>query len=308
MNSQNQKIFIIGGTGFVGRVVLKELIRQNFNVKIFIRKNSEYKIRDICFYADSKNINMELIDGDINDIDRLSDIIKDCHAVINLLGIIRENKRKNITYKNIHINAVSNIVAACTKSGVTRFIHISALGSREDINMPYFYSKYIGEKIVKEKGLEWTIFKPSIIFGEEDKFINMLDKLIFPFIPFIIPGSGKSKMQPVSVKDVASAIVSSIKRQDCINKIIEAGGTEIFSFKDIIKLIAESKGINLPILINLPLFLIQPFVKLFEMCQVFPFTSEQIKMLQEDNICSNNEFSRIFDWKMTNLKEYLINK
>src|SRR6266446_335684 len=130
-------------------------------------------------------------------------------CVIHLVGIIHEWKEN--TFERTHAQATKHVIDEAKKSGVKRFVHMSALGARENARSRYHQTKWAGEEYVRKSGLAWTIFRPSFIYGPKDKSINLFAQLIrrLPFIPVL--GAGNTKIQPVSVESVAKSFVASIR-------------------------------------------------------------------------------------------------
>lgn len=300
-----KKVFLAGGTGFVGRGVLRELISQEYDVTIIIRNGSKNKIADLIHYAENKNVKITLICDDIKNVGKYAKDIAECHAIINLIGIIKEFARKDITYTNLNIKTVEFLLNLASAAKIKRFIHVSALGVEKNIDLPYFRSKAYAEKLIIESGIDWTIFRPSIIFGEEDKFINLMLKFIFPCFPYIIPGNGENLFQPIALSDLSKAIVSSITMDNTKKVIYDAVGAQILSFNDIVKLLYKAKEIKLFLPLIIPTYILLPVVKLIERLPFFPITTEQLKMLQYDNISDNKEFIAAFDIKPITLSDYL---
>lgn len=264
-----KNILITGGTGFVGKHILHELLINNYNVFLLTRKPLRAEFPNLkTIYGDIR-FPIELIKFEI-------------HAVIHLVGIIRENPKKGITYENIHIRGTQNVLELAKKLNVKKFIHMSALGSDLKIT-PYQISKFQAEKIVEESSLTFTIFKPSIIFSKDNHLIKMLTNLakstrILPY-PSL---AQKSFVQPVFVRDVAKGFVLSLINPDTDNKTYEVAGPEVISFKDFILTIKNLiKG---PVLtLRIP----QTIMYLTSRLPLAPFTREQMTLLGLNNTSEN---------------------
>ena len=270
-----RKVFLTGGTGFVGTEILKELVKSKCKVKV-LTHNQKPKIR-------SKLI--EFVEGNVFDKDSLNSV-KGCDAIINLVGIIRENPWKGITFERLHVEATRNMITATRENKINRFIHMSSNGVKAT-GTRYQTTKYRAEQLVKNSGLTYTVFRPSIIFGEHDNFINRLaGQMKFNIVPYI--GDGNYKLQPVSVKTVAEAFVKSINNKRALNKIYHLAGPEIYTYIELLDRIAFSKSLKI-IKIPIPVWLVRIFTILFGWLPQFPITSGQITMLLEGNICDSSE-------------------
>ena len=232
-------VAIFGATGFVGKYLLEELKKHDYNAQMLIRKGSENKI-DI-------SSNHKIILGDISNKDAIKQTLKDADAIIYTIGIIREFKRKNITFDYLHHQGIKNVIKEAEKLKIKRFVLMSANGVKKE-GTKYQTSKYLGEMALINSNLNWTIFRPSLIFGDSDgrdEFCAQLkkDMLSLPFpaplfhkglLPF---NAGQFKMSPIHVKNVASFFVKSIKMDNTFNKTYELGGPNDYTWIKIINIL-----------------------------------------------------------------------
>jgi NADH dehydrogenase len=225
-----KKVFLTGATGFVGSEILKKLVEKGYIVKVLVRDEKRLKVR-------SENIEIAL--GDILDAESVLKGISGCDVAINLVGIIREFPERNVTFENMHFVATKNVVDAAKKAGVSRFIQMSANGTRHDAVSNYHKTKYKAEEYLKSSNLVYTIFRPSLIYGENDSFINMLNNFMKKTPIFSYFGDGGYLMQPVSVTEVADIFVNSIDLEKTYNRTFSICGGEVFSYKQLLKIIME---------------------------------------------------------------------
>ena len=289
-------IFIVGGTGFVGTEILKELLNLNYGVKLLARDAQKIEPTN----------NLEVIEGDIFTYRHWEDRITGSLAIINLIGIIREDKNNDITFNKLHVEATEIITYLAIKYNVKRYIHMSANSASSTEISNYFETKFRAENIVKSKDLVWTIFQPSLIFGRDDKSINLFIKNIKKIRIFPIFGNGKYKLQPVSVNDVAKAFTKSITNIDCLNCSFELGGTSVYTYNDLIESISSNLKIS-NILIHIPLDIAKPIIKIFERFDSFPITTDQLNMLISDNICDEDEIFDILNIEQQPFDKYVKN-
>ena len=177
------KVFVTGGTGFVGREVVSKLLTAGHNIRCLVRTGSDSKL--------PQDEALEPFTGDATETDTLIGALEGCDPVIHLIGIIREFPGRGVTFERQHVVATRNIINLTVESGVRRYLHMSANGADEKGETGYQTSKWEAELIVRESGLDWTIFRPSIIFGCESEFVKMMVSMVksLPVVPVI--GSGR---------------------------------------------------------------------------------------------------------------------
>ncbi|MDO8142715.1 MAG: complex I NDUFA9 subunit family protein [Candidatus Brocadiales bacterium] len=288
------KIFLTGSTGFVGKRILHDLLENKYQVRCLARKGSEQKI---SHYKD-----VDIVHGDITDAASLDGKLEGCDAVINLVGIIREFRGRGITFEKLHYEGTVNLVRAARPQKVMRFVQMSALGARPDGKTQYQQTKFRAEECVRTSGLDYTIFRPSIIFGPEDKFVNLFANMLRTqqFVPVV--GNGRYQMQPVSVENVSMGFVKSIERKDAIGKTFDVGGPERIEFNRIIDSIGEVICAQ-PHKIHIPAFIMSTMAEMLDWLPSFPVTKDQITMLLEGNVCDERPFFKHFDIKPIGFKE-----
>ncbi len=283
----------MGGTGFVGSHLVKRLL-----------KNKNYKIRCLVRDAARNSNDIEFFKGDILDRDSLIKATKNIDIVIHLVGIIRETK--NSKFYDIHYLGTKNLIEACKKNKVKKFIFFSALGSHYQ-DTDYFKTKFMAEQEIKKSRITYTIFRPSIIFGKEDKSINMFANITKRFPVVLIP-KVKGKFQPIYVEDIVKCVIKSLNNKKTNNKIFEIGGPENLKLEEIFKKIANNLKLK-RIFIKIPYQMILSFVSIFEpFFQNFPITRDQLKMLNHDITCRNLNYLKIFNIKFKKLdfiREYI---
>ncbi|GAX91324.1 complex I NDUFA9 subunit family protein [Effusibacillus lacus] len=284
------RIFLTGGTGYVGQELLQSLWMSGYQTVCLTRPGSEKKLTLVPETADLISVAY----GDVLNPESLVKGMRGCDAVIHLVGIIREFPGKGITFDKLHVEATRNVVEACKQTGIKRYVHMSALGARVGSQSGYSHTKGIAEGIVKESGLDWTIFRPSVIFGAKDEFVNMLAGMIrkAPIVPVI--GTGAYRLQPVSLKNVAEGFTRALDKPETIGQIYEVGGPQSYSYDEMIDEIALAMG-KKKAKIHMPLALMMPIIRLMEGFAFFPITRAQLTMLLEGNTCDSTGFYRTFD-------------
>lgn len=274
---QGQIVTVFGGTGFLGRAIVAELVQAGARVKIVTRhKNSAYFLR-----VGGNPGQVEAISCAFKNLAEIETIVSGSSVVINCLGILFEKGRFS-SFSTVHKDYALWITKACAKHKIRRFIHISALGVDKAVSK-YALSKFAGEQAILSSFPRATILRPSVIFGPEDNFFNMFARIakISPFLPLI--GGGKTLFQPVYVGDVAKACVLALNDPHTTGHIYELGGPEILSFKQIMsRMLSYTHQHRLLLPIPWWIARIQALV-----LGIFPkplLTNDQVTSLQTDNI------------------------
>tara|TARA_Y100000996_G_scaffold398226_1_gene366068 strand:- start:202 stop:1134 length:933 start_codon:yes stop_codon:yes gene_type:complete len=302
------KVALFGATGFVGSYILDSLIDEDFSPSILIREKSKDKL------SIPKNTN--IVSGDIEDLDAIKETMEKADAVIYNIGIIREFPKKRITFNRLHFEGLKNCVDIAEKLKVNRFILMSANGVKKN-GTGYQSSKYKAEEYLKKSKLDYTIFRPSLIFGksksrEHKEFCIELKKdMLTPPIPaplfytgFSPLNAGNFKLSPIHVQNVADFFVKSIKMQEAIGKTYNLGGKKSFNWSEIIDLISESARIK-KWKIPVPVSIISLAAILFDRFKWFPITKGQLAMLLEGNLVNEVFFDNFnineIEFKAANL-------
>ena len=280
------KVFLTGGTGFVGSEVLRQLVAAGHAVRCLVRAGSEGKL--------AVREGVEVHRGDATEPETLKGALEGCDAVIHLVGIIREFPGKGITFRKLHFEATRNMVAAAESQGVNRYLQMSTNGTRENASTPYHRTKWQAEEAVRASSLAWTIFRPSLIFGPGDAFVNMLADMMrkLPVLPVI--GDGKYRMSPVAVEDVAASFVKALTLPDMVGKTFHCCGPQSYTYDEVLDLIGAALGKQHVPKLHHPVFLMKPVVALLESFPAFPLTSSQMTMLLEGNECDPKEWAEAF--------------
>ncbi len=242
---QLSNILVIGGAGFIGRHIVARLSGRGLRVTVPTRRRA--RARHLILLP-----TVDVVECDIHDDAALSDLIRHKDAVINLVGVLNGSRATPYgpQFARAHVELPRRIVAACENYGIERLLHMSALGA--DSNGPSMYqrSKGDGETVVQTAELDWTIFRPSVVFGPDDSFLNLFAKLakFFPILPI---GGANARFQPVWVGDVAEAFVNALNNIDTYRKTYELAGPHIYRLRDLVQFAAAASGHPRPV-IGLP--------------------------------------------------------
>ena len=278
---KNQICTILGGGGFIGRYLVRNLTKKNYRCIISTRKPFEKGYLKTQATPGA----IELIKWNPNNFSELKEAIKNSDVVVNLLGILYETRKQK--FYNIHTNIPDVISKICSESDVKKFIHVSAIGANENSKSLYQKSKYQGEVKALNNFKNTIIIRPSVVCGTEDNFTNLFSKLsILPVIPLV---GINYKFQPILVNNVADAIVKSLEINNNEGKIYEIGGPKVISFGNMVKSILHTIN-KKRIVVSLPMPIAKIQTTITDLLPIPPIlTKDQCKILSEaDNIVSNN--------------------
>ena len=281
---KNQICTILGGGGFIGRYLVRNLTKKNYRCIISTRK----AFQKGYLKTQATPGAIELIDWKSNNFSELKEAIKNSDIVINLIGILYETRKQK--FYDIHSGIPEAVSKICAESDVKKFIHISAIGASEKSKSLYQKSKFQGEVKALNNFKNTIVIRPSVVCGTEDNFTNLFSKLsILPVIPIV---GINYKFQPVLVTDVADAIVEVIEAKGNEGKIYEIGGPKIISFGDMVKSIL--KTINKKrFVVEMPMPIAKVQSAITDLLPIPPIlTKDQCEILSEaDNVVSNNHLT-----------------
>jgi len=281
---KNQICTILGGGGFIGRYLVRNLTKKNY--RCIISTRNAFQKGYLKTQATPGSI--ELINWNPNNFDELKESIKNSDVVINLIGILYETRKQK--FMNIHVGIPEAISKICAQSDVKKFIHVSAIGANENSKSLYQRSKFQGEVKALTNFKNTVIIRPSVVCGTEDNFTNLFSKLsILPIIPVV---KMNYKFQPILVSDVADTIVKAIEVKDNHGKIYEIGGPQVISFGDMVKSIMRTLN-KKRFVVEMPMPIAKIQSTLMSMLPIPPIlTGDQCKILsEEDNVVSNNHLT-----------------
>lgn len=271
------KITILGGAGFVGSSLVAKLDAAGYQVKVLTRRRESAKHLILL-------PNIQVVDCNISDNIALKEALVGSDAVINLVGILHESSQNS--FEKIHHQLPRRVAQLCEELGINRLIHMSALQANKNAPSSYLKSKAAGEAAVSEfsKKLDITIFRPSVVFGRDDSFINLFANLV-KFLPIIFLAKPDAKFQPIWVEDVALCFVNALENTATYCKTYELGGPQIFTLKELVQKIMAILGKHRQIIgLNDSLSMAQAFM--LELMPIKLMTRDNIRSMQVDNICA----------------------
>ncbi|AMJ63064.1 complex I NDUFA9 subunit family protein [Bosea sp. PAMC 26642] len=284
-----QLVTVFGGSGFVGRHVVRALVKRGYRVRVAVRRP------DLAGFLQPLGTvgQIHAVQANLRYPESVAAAIKGADAVVNLVGILQEGGRQNFT--SVQANGPRAIAQACAALGVSRFVQISAIGAAADSGSLYARSKAQGEAAVLQAVPGAVILRPSIVFGPEDGFFNRFASLarMLPVLPLI--GGGETRFQPVFVGDVAEAVARAVDGALTGGRVYELGGPEVKSFRELLAYICEVTG-RKRVLASLPFPLARLQARIIEIVDgltlgLLPnelkLTRDQVTLLESDNVVSD---------------------
>lgn len=288
---QIKQVSVLGGSGFVGSAVVAALQKAGYAVNVLTRRPS--KAKHLILLP-----NVKVTACDIFDDEALYKALKGSDAVINLVGVLHQSKR--FSFDRMHHQLPARLGKVCKSLSIKRFIQMSSLGANHRAPSEYQQSKAAGEKALKAmEGLLLTTFRPSVIFGKQDQFINLFATLAI-WLPVILLAKPETKFQPVWVEDVADSIVKSLDMLDTVGQTYELAGPKVYTFRELIQLILNTLKVKRCVIgLNDTLSYFQAF--LMELLPIKLMSRDNVKSMEVDNI-SQYPFPAIFDIEPTALE------
>ncbi len=278
----NDLITVFGGTGFLGRHVVRALARAGYRVRVAVR----YPNQGFFLLPMGHVGQIAIVKCNVRNPEQVVAAVHGATGVVNLTGVLFSRGRQNFTA--VHVEGAATIADAARAAGAASLVHISAIGANSDAKSTYAASKGEGERRVREAFPEATILRPSLVFGPEDDFFNRFAALarVLPILPLI--GGGHTKFQPVFVGDVAAAVLSALSDTAARGQTYELGGPTVYSFKELMQLILRAtsrRRLLLPVpfsVATLQAFFLQFLPKPL-------LTPDQVTLLQSDNVVSASD-------------------
>jgi NADH dehydrogenase len=282
---KHNSICILGGTGFVGKYIAARLVASGKRVRILTRNRDNH--RELLVLP-----NLELIEADVFDASQLETHIKGMDAVINLIGILNEKQHNGDGFRKVHVELPKNILGACLKLNIPRLIHMSALSADANLGSSFYLrTKGEGENALHTFStgrLAVTSFRPSVIFGPGDSFLNRFARLL-RMMPFFFPlACANARFAPVYVGDVADRFVNALDDRSTYGKRYNLCGPEEYSLKELVDYTATTLGLNRHV-IELPDLISKMQAYILEWFPGKPFSVDNYKSLQLDSVCPQGE-------------------
>lgn len=277
------RVLVIGGTGFIGQHLVARLVRAGHRVHVPTRRYQNG--RDLLVFP-----SLTLFEANIHDDAELAHLLSEVDAVVNLVGVLhsRPGKPYGPEFERIHVELPRRIAACCKRMGVRRFVHVSALGADAQGPSGYLRSKAAGEAAIRaEFNLypegAYTIFRPSVVFGREDNFMNLFARLA-KWLPIIPLAGARTRMQPIYVRDVATVIVKALCNSATYGKTYTVAGVSQYTLAELVRLATRWSGRPRAVW-SLPWFMGYAQALMFELLPGQPIMSrDNLDSLRVDSI------------------------
>lgn len=285
------KVLVTGGTGFIGRYLCAELDSRGHDVIALARSPD----------ASDLPAGVEVREGDVTERDSLD--FSGQEVVVNLVALspLFEPKGEK-THESVHLEGTRNVVSEATDAGVERIVQMSALGADPDGPTDYIRAKGKAEAVVRESALDWTIFRPSVVFGDGGEFVSFTKKLTPPGIA-PMPGGGRTRFQPIYVEDLAPILADAVEDDSHAGELYEIGGPEVLTLAEVAKLVRGGKVTIVPV----PMALAKVGMSVAGPVPFVPFGPDQARSLEFDNTTRDNDIATfgVGEGDLLTLREYL---
>jgi uncharacterized protein YbjT (DUF2867 family) len=276
-------ILILGGSGFVGGHLCRRLSRAGHRITVATRHAPTARRLKVVPRLTVRSL-------DPYDVDALSAALEGHDALINLVGILNERGFGGAGFQRAHVTLVEAAIEACRRAGVARFVHMSALNAGQG-ESHYLKTRGRAEELVRASGLDWTMFRPTTIFGPDDSFLNRFAGLlaISPMLPLARPSA---RFAPVWIGDVVEAFARALAQTDSFGQTYELCGSEIWRLDELVRWVAKQRGMK-RLVIGLPDPLGALQGRVFDFVPGKPFSSDNFKSLKVDSVCTDNGLARL---------------
>jgi NADH dehydrogenase len=269
-------VCVLGGSGFIGRHVCHALAAAGYRIRVATRDRERAKEQLILLPT------VDVTPANIHDPAQLAAFVRGADAVINLVGVLHDG-RGDRSFHAAHVELARKVVAACRASGIGRLLHMSALASARDAPSRYLRTKGEAEAIVRESGLAWTLYRPSVVFGPGDSFLNLFATLLrfSPVVALACPGA---RFQPVFVEDVAAAFVKGLADLGSFGKSYDLCGPRVYTLRELVEYVGKVTGRRRPVVgLNNALSYCQALA--MELLPVKLMTRDNYYSMKVDNVC-----------------------
>jgi NADH dehydrogenase len=290
-------VLVTGGDGFVGSYLCDELASQGHDVTVLSRDP------DSSIFSED----VETVMGDLTAYDSIESAFEGMDVVVNLVALspLFQPKGGDDEHFEIHLGGTENAVRAAEEHSVPKIVQMSALGADPNGPTAYIRSKGQAESVVRDSGLDWVIFRPSVVFGEGGEFVSFTEQLTPPFVA-PLPGGGRTRFQPIWVEDLASMLADATTDDEYNGKVYEIGGPEVLALADVARMAQRAKGRSVSI-VPVPMELAEIGLSVAGSIPMIPFGPDQARSLQMDNTVSDNDVGAfgVSESDLRTLGEYL---
>jgi uncharacterized protein YbjT (DUF2867 family) len=293
-------ILVAGGSGFVGKAVVRELVSRGERVVVMSHRPDRARGR----FA---GLDVEIRQGDARDAESLRRAVHGVAAVISSMQFPNfpvENPKKGFTFDEVDARGNERLVAAAKDAGVKTYVYLSGAGAAPDAKQHWFRAKWHAEQAIAGSGMRYSIFRPSWVYGPEDKSLNRFVTFakMLPFVPVI--GDGRQRMQPVYIDDVARCVADSLTKPEAADQVFEIGGPDVMTMDDVLRTMLQVMG-KKKLLLHAPVFLPKLAATLMAPLPNRPLSPDAVEFFVNDALADNSNLLRVFDIRLTPLREGL---
>jgi NADH dehydrogenase len=277
-DTNNRTVAVLGGTGFLGRRVVRHLRQRDFSVRVLARHPDRGRR---WFGRDDPQI--QLMQADIRDERSVATCLAGVYAVVNTVSLYAEHGPE--TFDAVHVEAAQRVAAQAQRAGVERLVHVSGIGADPISSSLYIRKRGEGELAVRAAFAAATIVRPSVMFGPDDAFLTTILDLIRRLPVYPMFGDGRTRLQPAYVDDVAAAIGETMQRSEARASVFECGGPRVYAYQDLVRTIAREAGLKLT-LVPVPFAAWHVLAGVAELLPRSPITRNQVELMEIDNVAS----------------------
>ena len=273
--ASDRVVTVFGGTGFVGRRIVRHLRLHGFDVRVASRHPDRGHAQ-----RGPDDPQLRSIKADVHDQRSVADALTDAYGAVNAVSLYVEQGRE--TFHSVHVEAAQRVAGQAQRAGVKRLVHVSGIGADPRSQSLYIRKRGEGELAVREVFADALLIRPAVMFGPDDAFLTTILKLLerLPIYPMF--GNGQMRLQPVHVEDVGQAIAKILQRQQTGPITFECGGPRVYSYEEFLRTVASAAGIK-PILIRVPFAAWDALAWIAEMLPSPPITRNQVELMQIDS-------------------------
>jgi uncharacterized protein YbjT (DUF2867 family) len=290
-------VLLAGGSGFIGSRLCAELLDRGHDVTALSRSPDDDALPD----------GVETAMGDVRAYDSIADAFEQRDAAVNLVALspLFEPGGGNEMHDQVHRQGTEHCVEAAEAAGVSRFLQLSALGADPDGPTHYIRAKGRAEEAVRDSDLDWTVVRPSVVFGEGGQFVGFTRKLTPPVLA-PLPGGGETRFQPIHVADLVGMLADTLETEAHVGETYEIGGPEQLTLADVAQLVREAQGGSVHV-VSVPMSLAGIGMTVGGLIPGVPFGPDQYRSLQFDNTTDDNDIDAfgVAPAEMTTLADYL---
>jgi uncharacterized protein YbjT (DUF2867 family) len=270
-------VAVFGGTGFLGRAVVNQLVAAGMKVRMAVRHPEPINLSD----GTARPEHLSSVYADVADEKSVGRALEGCDAAVSVVGLYVE--RGTDTFRTVHELGAMHVARQSASAGVKSLVHMSGIGADLNSQSSYVRSRARGELLVREAFPAATILRPSVLFGPEDKFLTTLITIVRRSPVLALFGAGNTRLQPVYVGDVANAVLRVLTTPSSQGKVYELGGPQIYRYRDLIKLVLKETDRS-RILVPLPFFIWDTLARLLMLLPDPPLTTDVVTLMRQDNV------------------------